>query len=220
MQGTGAARGQPTNPATDRTTPSTAPGWLLPAARRCRRRVCPHLQCAVPAPRPLHCMETGQGMQATCARRRQPTASLLRTATRPELHQGGFPFDPAGAVCVPTECALLCPPRDPTAPWTPSSTCRLSASGRRQATASPTRTAPRPKPHHEPAGIKTLSRPCNRRVSAASAHCRTLSMDPPHRGYQVEYASYPHRQGSALQLGTGRATLLTESGSSCQLTVA
>ena len=129
MQGTGAARGQPTNPATDRTTPSTAPGWLLPAARRCRRRVCPHLQCAVPAPRPLHCMETGQGMQATCTRRRQPTASLLRTATRPEPHQGGFPFDPAGAVCVPTECALLCPPRDPTAPWTPSRACRLPVPG-------------------------------------------------------------------------------------------
>ena len=64
--------------------------------------VCPHLQCAVPAPRPLHCMETGQGMQATCTRRRQPTASLLRTATRPEPHQGGLCSLTLQAPCVST----------------------------------------------------------------------------------------------------------------------
>ena len=214
MQGTGAARGQPTNPATDRTTPSTAPGWLLPAARRCRRRVCPHLQCAVPAPRPLHCMDTGQDMQATCTRRRQPTASPPRAASRPQPHQGGWCRLTLQALCVSPLSVHCCalpatpPPHGAQAGhagylFQEETAHRQPATDRNTPSTAPGWLVP-------VGGCLTMHAPC---VSTLPVHCCTRPTNPPLHGHRAEYASYPHRDEAAhFQHATDRNTPSTAPG--------
>jgi hypothetical protein len=64
--------------AADRNTPSTAPGWPP-----CRRHVCPHfLRAVMSCLRPHRAMDTGQDIQATRARRRQPTFSQSQATRR------------------------------------------------------------------------------------------------------------------------------------------
>ncbi len=171
-------------PDTDRNTPSTPPGWLVPpdpAGAVCAPTECallcpprdptapwtPSRACRLPVPGGSSPPPAGNGPQHAFNRIRVACAGW------------GLP-DVVGTV----ECALLCPPHDPTAPWTPSSTCRLSASGRRQPTASPTRTATRPRPHQGGWCRLTLQ------ASPLSVHCCALPATPPRHRHQAGHAGY------------------------------
>jgi hypothetical protein len=169
-------------------------------------------------------MDTGQDMQATRAAGVEPTASLPRTAPRPQHHQGGWCrwwlLDVVGAMSVHTECALLCPSQDPTTPWTPVRTCRLPVPGG---------DSPPPAcygPHHalnttREAAVSWLPRgptllpPC---VPTPAVHCHAVPTTPPRHGHRAGYAGYPHQEeASHQQPATDRTTPSTTPRCWCRL---